>query len=160
MFHNKTKKETVKMKRGMRKYVWLSFVLIGAMIFASTAMASGEKPSGTVSIELTSVAIGVGGEWGHGVLTFQGKEYKFKMNGFSVVDVGVSKISATGHVYHLKNVSDFAGTFSAAEAGIAIGAGAGAQTMKNQNGVVMNLKSTKSGIKFKLAAEGVKIEME
>jgi len=150
------------MKRGMRKYVWLSFVLIAAMIFASTAMASGEKPSpsGTVSVELKSVAIGIGGTWGSGVLNFEGKEYKFKMNGFSVIDVGVSSISATGHVYHLKNISDFAGTYSAAEAGIAIGAGAGAQTMKNQNGVVMNLKSTKSGIKFKLAAEGVKIEME
>jgi hypothetical protein len=138
----------------------LLFVLIAAMLFASTAMAKGEKPSGTVSIELTSVAVGIGGTWGNGVLTFQGKEYKFKMNGFSVVDVGVSKISATGHVYHLKNMSDFAGTYSAAEAGIAVGAGAGAQAMENQNGVVMKLTSTKAGIKFKLAAEGVKVELE
>jgi hypothetical protein len=143
-----------------KKKCVLSFVLIAAMLFASAALASGEKPSGTVSIELKSVAVGIGGEWGHGVLTFQGKEYKFKMNGFSVIDVGVSTISATGHVYHLKNVSDFAGTYSAAEAGIAVGAGAGASTMKNQNGVVMSLKSTKTGIKFKLAAEGVKIEMK
>jgi hypothetical protein len=141
-----------------RKLIGL-IVLLTCVLFAATAMAKDAQPSGTVSIELTSVAVGIGGEWGHGVLTFQGKEYKFKMNGFSVVDVGVSKISATGHVYHLKNVSDFAGTFSAAEAGIAIGAGAGASTMKNQNGVVMNLTSKKSGIKFKLAAEGVKIEM-
>jgi hypothetical protein len=141
-----------------RKLIGL-IVLFTCVLFAATAMAKDAQPSGTVSIELTSVAVGIGGEWGHGVLTFQGKEYKFKMNGFSVVDVGVSKISATGHVYHLKNVSDFAGTFSAAEAGIAIGAGAGASTMKNQNGVVMNLTSKKSGIKFKLAAEGVKIEM-
>jgi len=135
-------------------------VLITCALFAATAVAKDVQPSATVSIELTSVAVGVGGEWGHGVLTFQGKEYKFKMNGFSVVDVGVSKISATGNVYHLKNVSDFAGTYSAAEAGIAIGAGAGASTMKNQNGVVMSLTSKKAGIKFKLAAEGVKIEME
>ena len=141
-----------------RKLIGL-IVLLTCVLLAATAVAKDVQPSGTVSIELTSVAVGIGGEWGHGVLTFQGKEYKFKMNGFSVVDVGVSKISATGNVYHLKNVSDFAGTFSAAEAGIAIGAGAGASTMKNQNGVVMNLTSKKSGIKFKLAAEGVKIEM-
>jgi hypothetical protein len=141
-----------------RKLIGL-IVLLTCVLLAATAVAKDVQPSGTVSIELTSVAVGIGGEWGHGVLTFQGKEYKFKMNGFSVVDVGFSKISATGHVYHLKNVSDFAGTFSAAEAGIAIGAGAGASTMKNQNGVVMNLTSKKSGIKFKLAAEGVKIEM-
>lgn len=136
------------------------FVLVAAMLFASMAMASGEKPSGTVTLELKSVAVGVGGSWGHGVLTFQGKEYKFKAKGFSVIDVGVSSISATGHVYHLKNVADFVGTYQAAEAGIAIGAGGGASAMKNQNGVVMQLKSTKTGLKFKLAAEGVTVEME
>jgi hypothetical protein len=32
--------------------------------------------------------------------------------------------------------------------------------MKNQNGVVMQLTSTKAGIKLKLAAEGMKIEMK
>lgn len=148
------------MRKGKRKCVWLSFILIAAMICAPTAMASSEEPSGTVSIELKSVAVGVGGTWGTGVLTFQGKEYKFKMNGFSVIDVGISTVSAIGEVYNLKSVSDFPGTYSAAEAGIAIGAGVGAQTMKNQNGVVLNLKSTKTGIKFKLAPEGVKIEMQ
>ncbi len=148
------------MKNGKRKCVWLSFVLIVIMIFASTALASGGEVSGTVSIELTSVAIGIGGTWGSGVLTFQGKDYKFKMNGFSVIDVGISTVSTIGEVYNLNSVSDFPGTYSSAEAGIAVGAGVGASTMKNQNGVVMNLKSTKTGIKFKLAPEGVTIKME
>jgi hypothetical protein len=148
------------MKKEMRKCVWLSFVLVAIMICTSTALAGSGDPSGTVSLELKSVAVGVGGTWGTGVLTFQGKEYKFKMNGFSVIDVGISTVSTIGEVYHLKSVSEFPGTYSAAEAGIAIGAGVGAQTMKNQNGVVLNLKSTKTGIKFKLAPEGVKIEMQ
>jgi hypothetical protein len=68
------------------------------------------------------------------------------------------KKTANKRVY--KNVSDFAGTFSAVESGIAIGAGGGAQVMENQNGVVMKLKSTKSGIKFKLAPEGVTVKMK
>ena len=142
MYHSHQTKEVHKVKIEKRKCV-LSFVLIAAMLFASTAMASGEKPSGTISVELKSVAIGIGGEWGHGVLTFQGKEYKLKMSDFSVVDVGIASVSAEGHVYHLKNVSEFAGTYSAAEAGIAVGAGAGASTMKNQNGVIMSLTSKK-----------------
>ena len=33
-------------------------------------------------------------------------------------------------------------------------------SLKNQNGVVMNLTSTQSGIKFKLAPEGLKLELE
>ena len=148
------------MKIAKRKWVVLSFVLVAAMICASTVMASSHGPSATVSIESTSVAIGIGVQWGDGVLTFQGKEYKFKIDGLSVIDLGVSKISASGEVFDLKDVSQFAGTYTAAEAGIAIGGGVGAQTMKNQNGVVMKLKSTKSGIKLKLAPEGVTIKMK
>ncbi|MBW1842069.1 MAG: DUF1134 domain-containing protein [Deltaproteobacteria bacterium] len=135
-------------------------VLFTCVLFVATAVAKDVEPSATVSIESTSVAIGIGVQWGDGVLTFQGKQYKFKIDGLSVIDLGVSKISAAGKVYHLKDVSDFAGTFTAAEAGIAIGGGVGAQTMKNQNGVVMNLTSTKTGIKLKLAPEGVKIKMK
>ncbi len=135
-------------------------VLITCALFAATAVAKDAQPSGTVSIESTSVAIGIGVQWGDGVLTFQGKQYKFKVDGLSVIDVGATKISATGNVYHLKNAADFAGTFSAASADIALGGGVGATTMKNQNGVVMNLKSTQAGIKLKLAPEGMKIKMK
>ncbi|MFH2219836.1 MAG: DUF1134 domain-containing protein [Pseudomonadota bacterium] len=122
-------------------------------------MAKDVEPSGTVTIESTSVAIGVGVQWGDGVLTFQGKQYKFKVDGLSVIDVGVSKINASGNVYYLNDIAAFAGTFTAAEAAIVLGGGAGAATMKNQNGVVMNLTSTKSGIALKLAPEGVTIKL-
>jgi hypothetical protein len=135
-------------------------VLLTCILFAATAVAKDAQPSATVSIASTSVAIGIGVQWGDGVLTFQGKQYKFKVDGLSVIDVGVTKISAAGTVYHLKNVADFAGTFAAASADIALGGGAGATTMKNQNGVVMNLKSTQTGIKLKLAPEGMTVKMK
>jgi len=70
------------------------------------------------------------------------------------------KSTLIGKVYNLKKVSDLVGTFTAAEAGIAVGGGAGATTMKNQNGVVMNLTSAQSGIKFKLAPEGIKVTLQ
>ncbi len=147
------------MKTGKRMCV-LFVALIMMVLYASAALASGDKPSGTVSIETTSVAIGIGFRWGEGVLNFQGKEYKFKIKGLSVADVGFTKISATGKVYHLNKVSDFHGTFSSVEAGIAIGAGAGAEAMENHYGVVMTLTSKKAGIKLKLAAEGIKVQMK
>ncbi len=147
------------MKIGKRVCMFF-FVMFTACVFVTAALASGDEPSGTVAISSKSIAIGIGVQWGEGVLNFQGKEYKFKLNGLSVIDLGVSSISATGNVYKLKNVSDFAGTFSSVESGIALGAGGGVQIMENQNGVVMKLKSTKAGIKFKLAAEGVKIQMK
>ena len=136
------------------------FVFLTCVFFSFATLASADEPSATVTIESTSVAIGVGVQWGHGTLKFQGKEYKFSVNGLSVIDLGVSSISATGKVYNLKKLSDFAGTYTAAEAGIAVGAGVGAASMRNQNGVDMNLTSTKTGIKFKLAPEGLKIELK
>ena len=126
----------------------------------SSAMATDAKPSGTVSIESKSVALGVGVQWGNGVLKYQGQEYNFKVNGLSVVDIGISQISAVGDVFYLETIENFAGTFTSAEAGIAVGGGVGAVAMKNQNGVVIKLKSTKAGVQIKLAPEGIKIQMK
>ena len=138
----------------------LLFVMFAVVLFGSAALASEEKPSATVSIETKSVAIGIGFQWGGGVLKFEGKEHKFRLKGLSVVDLGVSSISAVGNVYHLNKLSHFEGTYSAAEAGVAIGAGVGAQTMENQYGVVMTLTSKKAGLKLKLAPEGIKVQLK
>ena len=148
----------------MKKRDRIGLVLVVALtvvLFASVGvMSAEEKPSGTVTIETTAVAAGVGYSWGEGVLTFNGKEYPFKVKGLSVIDVGVSKVSAVGDVYHLKQAEDFPGTFSAAEAGIAVGGGAGAQIMKNQDGVLMKLTSTKQGVQLKLAPEGLEVQFK
>ena len=147
------------MKIGNRKTL-IVFVLLTCAFFSFATLASGDEPSATVSMESTSVAIGIGVQWGHGTLKYKGQEYKFSVGGLSVVDLGVSSISATGKVYNLKKLSDFSGTYTAAEAGIAVGAGVGASSMRNQNGVDITLTSTKVGVKFKLAAEGLKIKLK
>ena len=145
---------------GAPKNYVVALMIVLLSFVGTVAFAEEEKPSGTVSIETKAVAVGVGFSWGEGVLTFEGKEYPFKIKGLSVIDLGISSISAHGEVYHLKKIADFPGTFSAAEAGIAVGGGAGAQVMKNQNGVVMQLTSKKAGVQLKLAPEGLKVEMK
>jgi hypothetical protein len=137
-----------------------AMMAMALLAMAGIVAAEDPKPSGTVSMETKAIAIGVGVSWGSGVLNLQGEEHTFKVRGLSVIDVGVSTASAVGEVYHLENVSDFAGTFTAAEAGIAVGGGAGAQVMKNQNGVVMRLTSAKAGVQLKLAPEGIRVELE
>ena len=142
-----------------KNYIAILMIVLLSVV-GSAAVAEDAKPVGTVSIETKAVAVAVGFSWGEGVLKFGGKEYPFKIKGLSVLDIGIFTISAEGDVYHLKNVSDFPGTFSAAEAGIAVGGGSGASIMKNQNGVVLKLKSKKAGVQLKLAAEGLKVEMK
>ncbi|MBT8406950.1 MAG: DUF1134 domain-containing protein, partial [Deltaproteobacteria bacterium] len=118
------------------------------------------KVSGTVSIESKSIAIGIGVQWGHGTLTMDdGSTHKFKVDGLSLVDLGISKIEASGEVFHLVEAKDLAGTYISGEAGAALIGGGSAIAMKNENGVVIQLKSTQKGVKLTLAAQGLKVTM-
>ena len=144
-----------------KKRILVSFlmVVVACMLAANVAVAEETKPSGTITMESHSVALGFGVSWGHGTLKFKGKEYKFKVTGLSVVDLGVSNVSAVGEVYHLRHLSDFAGTYSAASAGIDVGRGVGASYLENQHDVVLKIKSKKQGVQFTLAAEGLRVKL-
>ena len=135
-----------------------SIILAVCVLFAGTVIAE-DKPSGTIEISSKTIAIGIGVSWGHGTLKFEGKEYKFKVNGLSVIDLGIASVSAAGEVYNLKSVSDFAGTYSGGEAAAALAGGAGTATLKNQNDVKLKIKSKKQGVQLKLAPEGLKIKL-
>jgi len=140
-----------------RAWIW---VVVAALVCFGGAAAAEDKPSGTVTIESKSVALGVGVSWGDGTLHYQGKTYRFSIKGLSVVDVGVSKVSARGKVYHLNKLGDFAGTFAAAQAGVAVGGGMSAVVLRNQNGIVLELTSTQTGVKFTLAGEGIEVKLK
>ena len=143
----------------MKRLIVSVVVLVMALSLFGLVFAKEEKPDATLKLSEGQVGLGIGWSWGKGVLTFEGKNHAFKVAGLSVGDVGVTKADAVGSVYHLKKLSDFNGTYTSAAAQGTIGGGAGVTTMKNQNGVVINLKSTTQGINIKLAAEGVKLTL-
>jgi len=126
---------------------------------SSTPVAEGTRPDATVILKGGSVAVGVGYTWGHGDLTYQETLHQFSISGVSVVDVGATNFTATGNVYKLTRLSDFAGNYVAAGAGIAIAGGGTALYLKNEHGVVIKLLSTDVGLKFKLSAEGVQVAL-
>ncbi|HEV2056500.1 MAG TPA: DUF1134 domain-containing protein [Methylomirabilota bacterium] len=140
-----------------RAWIW---VVAAALVCFGGRAAADDKPSGTVTIESKSVALGVGVSWGDGKLSYQGKTHTFSVKGLSVVDVGVSKVSARGKVFHLEKLEDFAGTYAAAQAGAAVGGGMSVAALRNQNGVVLELTSTQTGIKFTLAGEGIEVKLK
>jgi len=140
-----------------RAWIW---VVAAALVCFGGMAAADDKASGTVTIESMSVALGVGVSWGDGKLSYQGKTHTFSVKGLSVVDVGVSKVSARGKVFHLKNLEDFTGTYAAAQAGVAVGGGMSVVALRNQNGVVLELTSTQTGVKFTLAGEGIEVKLK
>lgn len=127
---------------------------------SSAPVAADASPDGTVSLKGGSVAAGIGYTWGAGQLNYGQGSHEFAIHGVSVVDVGATNFTATGEVYNLKKLSDFAGNYTAAGAGLTIAGGATAVYLKNENGVVIKLVATDVGLKFKLSADGVHVNLK
>jgi hypothetical protein len=144
----------------MRRTV-IRLIAMGGLlsILGGVAVAQDKKPDATLKLSEGSVAAGIGFSWGKGTLTYQGKTHAVKVQGLSVGEVGVTKAEATGEVYNLKKLADFNGNYTAAAAGGTVGGGAGITAMKNQNGVVIELKSTTQGANVKLAAQGINLSV-
>jgi hypothetical protein len=140
----------------------LSLALAALVILAVVPLNAQEPlyPIGKVWIESMSIAAGVGVSWGDGKLTFKGKEYRFKVDGLSVGAVGISKISAVGDVYNLNSPADLAGTYAAVGGGIALAGGVAGLTMKNQKGVLINLRSVQQGVELDLGPQGFVVKMK
>lgn len=144
----------------VRKKRILLRLLLGITFLLVVTTAPVQARTGTVALESISIAAGLGVKWGEGRLIFDGKEYAFSVNGLSVADVGISKVSASGTVTNLYKVSDFPGTYVAVSAGIVVGGGATGTAMQNQNGVVIHLTSVQQGLQLTLAAEGLQITLK
>jgi len=145
----------------MRRAV-IGLVAVGSLVslLAGLSLAQAKKPDATLTLSEGSVGVGIGFSWGKGTLNYQGKSYPVKVEGLSVGEVGVQRATATGDVSNLKKLADFNGNYAAGAAGATIGGGAGVTVMKNQNGVVIEMKSTTQGASLKLAAEGLKLSIQ
>jgi len=130
-------------------------------LYLPAAFASeGALTCSPVKLSSGSIAAGIGYSWGHGRLDYNGKEYLFRINGVNVGSVGVNEARSTGTVCNLARLEDFNGTYAGVAAGATIGGGGSAITLRNQNGVVIDLTSTTQGVDFTLAPSGVSINLE
>jgi hypothetical protein len=99
------------------------------------------------------------GTWGTGVLTYKGKDYPFSVSGFLVDDFGITGAELSGEVLNLKNLEDFSGNYRGLGAGDAVAGAMRGTTVKNQNGVIINVTATTQGLRFELRVDRMKIEL-
>ena len=144
----------------MKKYFALMVALLLFLCLSGMAVAQDREPDAYLELSEGSVVVGVGYSWGSGTLTFQGKKYPVEVKGLSVIDVGVTKATAFGKVYGLKQLEDFNGNYTSATAEGTLGGGAGATKMKNQKGVVIDLYTTTKGLNLKLAPSGISLKLK
>ncbi len=73
----------------------------------------------------------------------------------------MSKITASGAVYNMKELSDFEGAYGQARTGFAAAdVGGGTLWLENQKGVYMKLASEREGLALSLGADAVYIDFD
>jgi hypothetical protein len=139
--------------------VFLLAVMMG-LAGAHPLAADEAKPSGTVVIQQTQIAFIGSGSLGGGQLFFQGRTYDFTIGGLGVGGFGISRMTATGNVYNLKDVSQFVGAYAQGRMGITLGASDnGGIWLQNEAGVVMQLKAQREGIALSVGGDAIYIRM-
>jgi hypothetical protein len=136
---------------------------IGLLLLVAVAIpgfARAETPDATVKFSGGSVAVGIGWSWGGGTLTYKGKDYPISVKGLSVGKLGITGVTASGEVHHLKALKDFDGNYTGVGAGITLAGGRTAVTVKNQNGVRVRIISTTRGADLTVGIGGVDMKLK
>ena len=121
----------------------------------------GMPPDGTVEMhEVQAAYLGNAGG-GSGTLFYQGRAYPFSIAGLGVGGIGASTIDATGDVYNLPNVNQFAGAYAQGSTGFVVGTmSRGDLWLQNGNGVVMHLRAKREGLMLTLGGDAIVISMK
>ena len=124
------------------------------------AEAQEEMPSGRLQYESTAFGLILGYNQGNGILTMDGKEYPFSIKGIKLATIGVSRIDATGVVYHLSRIDDFNGRYMMLEGSLTIALGGGNALLRNQHGVIISLQTLQKGVELTLGGGGLEITLD
>ena len=143
----------------MKRTTVAALVAACIAIAPSLGFAAG-TPDATLDLSGGNVGLGVGVQWAKGTLHYEGRSIPVSVNGLSLVNVGAGSITASGAVYHLKNLADFSGNYTAVSAGAALAGGGEATAMRNDKGVVIEMRSTTKGVGLKLGVDGVAVKVQ
>lgn len=139
-------------------------VIVAAGI-GSTESALAEslgRYAGNIAISTKSVGFIIGAEWGSGTMALRdSRSYRLNIRTLKVGMAGLESVSASGRIYNLdpRRPHDIEGNFASMGAGITIGGGVGVQRMKNDKGVVIELRETAQGVAAKIAASGMAVRL-
>jgi hypothetical protein len=105
--------------------------------------------SGQVRVKIVKAGLLVGGGAGTGVLTYRGRNYPFRVTGLSLgVTAGASFGRLEGRASGIREVGDFAGTYSSVGGGAALIGGINGVQLRNDKGVTIVLRGPKAGLEF------------
>ena len=121
--------------------------LIAVLALAGTAFApAAYAEEGGISFSVVKAGFIFGGSAGSGVLFFHGQRYPLGIGGLSYgFTFGASETRFHGTVSNIRRPSDVSGVYAAGNVGAAVGRGAQAILLTNQNGAVLTLSGNSVG---------------
>jgi hypothetical protein len=107
------------------------------------------QASGYVRVKLLKAGLVLGAGGGSGIVTYRGRDYPFRVSGLSLgFAAGVSVIRLTGWASGIRQIRDFAGTYSSVGGGGAFVGGMGGVQLTNGQGVRIALRGPRAGVEL------------
>ena len=131
----------------MSSIIRLAAITLFALVVPATSALA--QVSGDVRVKFVKAGVIVGAGGGSGVLTYRGRDYPFRVSGLSMgLTAGASVSRLEGRASGIRQVSDFAGTYSAVGAAGALVGGLGGVHLRNEKGVTIALQGLTAGMEF------------
>lgn len=143
----------MRQSRDRSRLAWRAFVVrLAALALLAVSVPvtpSLAQASGQVRVKIVKAGLLVGGGAGSGVLTYRGRSYPFRLTGVSLgITAGATVGRLDGWASGIRDISDFAGTYSAVGGGAALVGGVNGVHLRNERGVTMVLQGPKAGVEF------------
>jgi hypothetical protein len=123
--------------------------LLLALGLAAPATPSFAQAAGHVRVKIIKAGLLVGGGAGSGTLVYRGKTYPFKVTGLSFgITAGATIGRLDGWASDIRDVGDFAGTYSSVGGGFALVGGVNGVHLRNEKGVTIVLQGPKAGLEL------------
>jgi len=142
----------------MSRIVRLAVIMLCVVVLPATSSLA--QAPGYVRVKLVKAGLMVGAGAGSGVLTYRGHNYPFRVSGLSLgVTAGASVNRLEGWASGIRQVGDFAGTYSSVGGGGAFVGGFGGIQLGNEKGVKIALQGPRAGMEFAANLTGVRISL-
>lgn len=139
--------------------VRLGVLTLFAVVLPATSSLA--QATGYVRVKLLKAGLLVGAGGGNGVLTYRGRDYPFRISGLSLgLAAGASLSRLEGRASGIRQVSDFAGTYSSVGGGGTFVGGYGGVQLGNEKGVKIALQGPRTGMEFAANLSEVRISLK
>ncbi|MGV7212240.1 hypothetical protein [Bradyrhizobium sp. UFLA05-112] len=137
---------------------WLTAMTLLAFVVPATP--SFAQAAGQVRVKIVKAGLLVGGGTGSGVLTWRGRNYPFRVSGLSLgITAGATISRLDGWASGIREINDFAGTYSSVGGGFALVGGVNGVHLRNEKGVTIVLQGPKAGLEVAANLSAITISM-